>query len=383
MFRKLYFFSLSSFFILYCITPGFAAEDNSLEQRIQNLENELEELREKTDEKKELLDRDSFGELPDFLDRISLSGLVEVEGAYSSGYDDEDESDVQVATVEMGVDADLHEFVSSHVLFLWEEGEGEDITVDEAFITLGNTDKFPIIADLGRQYVPFGKFETHMVSDPLTLELGETQESAALVGFEYNGLYGGAYAFNGDVNEDSGEDHVENFGANLGYTLKRQDFGLDLQAGYISSIADTDGVEDALMTDDVQDYADGLTGSAKMTYRDFTLIGEYMTALDEFNSEELEFAGQGAEPEAWNLELGYTFDLSGRETTLAAAYQGTDQALALELPEERYMAVASMGFFDNLVSLSLEYAYDEDYSRSEGGTGEDAHTITSQMALAF
>ncbi|MFP4393607.1 MAG: LbtU family siderophore porin [Desulfohalobiaceae bacterium] len=111
--------------------------------------------------------------------------------------------------------------------------------------------------------------------------------------------------------------------------------------------------------------------------------GNEESALDEFKPNELEFEGHGAEPKAWNLELGYSFDLQGREATLTAAYQGTDEAQALDKPEERYLASASVGLFDNLASLSLEYAYDEDYSQPQGGTGEEAHTVTTQLAVEF
>jgi hypothetical protein len=221
-----------------------------------------------------------------------------------------------------------------------------------------------------------------MISDPLTLEIAEAQETSAFLGFEHSGAYGGVYLFNGDIDEDGEEDHLENFGANLGYAMEIEGFSFDISGGYISNIADTDGLSDAL-PDDIDDYADGATASAIFSYQGFSLIGEYVTALDDFEPGEMDFAGNGAEPEAWNLELGYSFDLSGHETTLATAYQGTDEALAMELPENRYMASASMGFFENTVFVSLEYAYDEDYDQSDGGTDEEAHTLTSQVALEF
>jgi len=33
----------------------------------------------------------------------------------------------------------------------------------------------------GQLYVPFGAFETGLISDPLTLEIGETRESTVLL----------------------------------------------------------------------------------------------------------------------------------------------------------------------------------------------------------
>jgi hypothetical protein len=74
--------------------------------------------------------------------------------------------------------------------------------------------------------------------------------------------------------------------------------------------------------------------------------------------------------------------VAGHETVFALAWQGTDEALALELPEDRYMGCLSVGLIDGL-TFSLEYAHDEDYSKSDGGTGDNADTVTTQLSLEF
>ncbi|MGM0425354.1 MAG: LbtU family siderophore porin [Thermodesulfobacteriota bacterium] len=374
-------FAACTLLAMLCLSaaPALAQDTTHLENRIQELEQKLEEvksgLQEEEQEQQTALDK--------AWERISLSGLLEVEGYYHQDFQDEEESSLEVATAEVGLDADLHDNVSTHILFLWEEGENNDnISVDEAFVSLGNFASCPAYGILGRQYVPFGAFETHMVSDPLSLEMGETQETAALLGFEHQGLYGSGYLFNGDVEEKGSDSHLDNFGLSLGYAAELADLELDLQLGYMNNMADTDGISDEL-DDEVRDYVDGGFARALLASRGFTFIAEYISALEDFEENELQFDSDGARPSAWNLELGYSFDFQGRETTLAAAYQGTDQALGLDLPEHRYLAVASMGLFDNLATLSLEYAYDEDYSESKGGTGDEAHTVTTQLAVEF
>jgi hypothetical protein len=94
------------------------------------------------------------------------------------------------------------------------------------------------------------------------------------------------------------------------------------------------------------------------------------------------FAGSGAEPEAWSLEAGLTFDLLDRETIFSLAWQGTDEARDLELPENRFGAAFRMFFLQN-TSLALEYLHDEDYDISDGGTGNDADSATMQVAVEF
>ena len=120
-----------------------------------------------------------------------------------------------LATMELGIDAEVNEYVSGHVLFLWEEDDTEPIDLDEGFITLSGGDACPGYFSVGKMYVPFGNFESNMVSDPLTLEMGETRESALQAGFDVDGFYGSVFAFNGDIDEAGEDSHIDNFGAQL------------------------------------------------------------------------------------------------------------------------------------------------------------------------
>lgn len=365
--------------------PSFAlgADTDQLEKRIDKLEEELERLPTSQQEKEEV----QAAPLDRLSDRLTFSGLLEVEGIYHSNYQDDASSDLELATLEFGVDAEIHEYVSSHVLFLYEEPTDEDIEVDKAVITLGNPAKFPVYLTAGRQYLPFGAYKTAMVSDPLTLEIAESQETALLLRFKEKGAYGGVYAFNGDVDESGdSEDHIDNYGANVGYQMETDDLATDISVSYLNNIADSDTLGDTLQDKtggEIKDYVPGMAASSSLEFNSFTLIGEYISVLDDFQQNEIGFDGNGARLSAWNAELGYSFDLQGRETTVAAAYQGTDEASDLELPRNRYMTSISVGLFQNNVTLSLEYAYDQDYDQDKGGTDEEAQTVTAQLATGF
>lgn len=107
-----------------------------------------------------------------------------------------------------------------------------------------------------------------------------------------------------------------------------------------------------------------------------------MSAIDAFDAAELAFAGRGAEPGAWQLELAYALDWRGTPVTTAVGLQGTDEALALGLPEERALAGITAEPW-RATSISLQLAHDRDYDRDDGGTGEDANTATVQLAVSF
>lgn len=373
---------------------GFSAESEEelrrqllelIEQHKKHAEriSELEaKLAEKASESSSIGSGKSF--LKTVTDNVALSGLVELEmNATDSDITDEDTSDITLATVELAIDATLSDWSSGHLLLLYEEGEEDDhIIIDEGTVTFGNTEKFPGYLTAGKMYVPFGSFESNMISDPLTLELGETNDSAVQVGFEAGDFYGSIYAYNGDVNEVGEDDEVDTFGANLGYGTVIDTMVINVGIDWMNNIGDTDGLGDAL-PDEIEDYVGGLSVHAFLETGPFTFIAEYVTALDDFEPAELDFKGDGAEPESFMIEAAYTTELfGGRATTFAIGYQGTDEALALELPEERYIGTVSLELFAN-TNLALEYFHDEDYDESDGGTDKDADSATMQVAVDF
>ena len=314
-------------------------------------------------------------------ERVTLSGVVELEAASAEDFNGNDTSDITLATVELGLDAEINEWVNAHILLLWEEDDTEPVDLDEGTITLGNLEKFPLYLTAGKMYVPFGSFESNMISDPLTLELGETRESAALVGFEASSFYGSFYAFNSDINETGDDDTIASFGANAGYGYENDNMSLDIGADWVNNIAAADIFSDAGITE-VQDYPSGLTAHLTIGYGPFMVIGEYLGALDAFQGDELDFNDTGAEPSAWNIEAAYTHEIKGKETTFAVGYQKTDEALALGFPEERILASIGVEIW-KYTSLALEYLDDEDYSLADGGTGNDANAATIQLAVEF
>ena len=382
-------------------STSYAVDNTELQRQLQELIEQNRQLTERISEIEAKLASGEPESLPEgegnsFLqtvtDSVELSGVVEIEmNSINDDINDEDTSDISLATVEIGIDASLSEWTSGHILLLYEEGEENNhIIVDEGTITIGNLEKSPFYLTAGKMYLPFGSFESNMISDPLTLEIGETGDSAVQIGFESGGFYGSVYTYNGDISETKdSDDKIDTFGANLGYSLVNDQMALDVGVDWMNNIGDTDALGDflgdpALATpDEVDDYVAGLSIHAVFTTGPFTLIGEYVAALDDFEATEISFDGKGAEPEAWNLEFSYTTEMfNGRETTFAVAYQGTDEALALELPEERYLAAVSLGIFDN-TSLALEWAHDEDYNTGDGGTGKDADSATMQLAVEF
>lgn len=349
----------------------------------------------------ERLDEALDAETPRWFERIEMGGLIEVEALYLEPFEGSDESDIVLATFEFGVASQINDWVRAEASLLFEEDE-TDLEVDVAFATIANPEVTPFYLNAGQYYLPFGAYETNLVSDPLTLEIGETRETAVEAGFVHRGFSGGIYAFNGD-NDIDGDNEIGSWGANLAFAAESDTLSWSAGLGYINDLGDSDVLQDAVADNrsarleellagedadagafntDPSERTGGWTANFAVVVRDWNLIGEYVSATEDFDRDSLAFDGSGARPEAWNVELGYTFALFGREQVLALAYQGTGEALALELPEERWLVGWSVALFDN-TALSLEYAHDRDYDRGDGGTDERANGVVAQLAVEF
>jgi len=350
---------------------------------VKSLENRIKQLEE------------AIGRKPEsekWYDRIQIRGLVEVEANQvntdfkTPATKDTSESDVDLATVELVVDAKIHQHVDGHVMFKW---EADTLFVDEGFITVVGTEQVPAYLIAGRQYIPFGNFESHFITDPLTLDLGETNEGAAVAGYRFGSdTYDiSVGAFNGKAPKANSDSTIANIVASFaGAPVKWLTFG----ASYTSNLAAADGLNDNLTrdfdtdgTNDVQRYVGGWSAFATAAFMKFKLIAEYVSALDEFAVGEV-FDANGTDtrkkkPSAWNFELSYAineaWEVAGRYETSSDTDE--DVGRGNGFAETRWGAVVNWGFFDS-TNLALEYlrsSYKDDFKTVDA--------FTAQLAIQF
>jgi hypothetical protein len=315
---------------------------------------------------------------------IKIGGTIEVEATQVESFTGTESSDITLAKVELYFDTEPHEFLKTHVQLLYEDDGNENITLDEAYATLGNTEKFPVYFQAGKWAVPFGNFDTDMGTDPLTKSLGETNEAAVLVGATWNGFAFEAYAYNGDTRKELSSNKIDQGGLAFGYSGKFKDVALDIGVGYILNIADSNGLTTALGDNAtaLNRYVAGFESHAGVIYNNITLRGGYMTAISKFQSSDLEYKGKGAKPKLWNLEAAYAANIFDKDVTLAATAQRTYRAFRAGLPESRYGGAVTVGIFEH-ADISLEYLRDYDYGTGSGGTGTVAHTGTLKLAVNY
>ena len=348
-----------------------------MEQRIQYLEERLAVQDQVIAEKKRTIARLSEQE-DAWFNGVEVGGAVELEAVYENPEGDDGTTDAAVATVEFGIAAQLDDQFSGEVVLSY-NNEDEDIEVDTATLTMASPDESWAVT-AGQLYVPFGSFETGLVSDPLTLEIGETREIAVTVDAGSGGFSTSVFGFKGDSDPDA---RLDGFGATVGYEMEADDTGFNVNVGYISDIGESDGLA---FEDD--DRMAGWFASGAVSMGGITLSGEYVgaatdaTHVDDDNELVYGFKGKAASPSAWMVEAAMDIELGGREATLAVGVQGTGEALASELPETRFLAGLSIALTEQ-VSLGIEWKRDTDYKAADGGSGESTDALTVLLGAEF
>jgi hypothetical protein len=280
--------------------------------------------------------------------------------------------------------------------------------MDRGFITIGNLERAPVYGTVGQFYVPFGQYLSNMVSAPLTQTLGQTRERAVTLGYDYhfgddkavNGLNAAVYAFKGDAHAtNSNNGQVNEGGVNAGYYLTEPKWNFHIAAGLLSNLADSLGLQNTgAPTSGFNGFGGSVpTGGSSVTENlvhrvpgfdthtaiglgdDWALLGEYVTATTRFNNSNLTFNGHGAKPSALHTELDYTIPYFQDHTTIALiGYEQTKDALALLMPQKRYLAALMTSIWKDTIE-DIEYRHDVNYSTNSSASGQGASVTTSGL----
>ncbi len=296
---------------------------------------------------------------------LRFHGLVELEARYRGGA-----TDPALATVELGLDYQLKRLIDVHVLALYEEDETTPPELDELILTWRQRGDSGFSFALGRLYVPFGYYDSVLIDDPLTLELGETRRTAIELGYRRQDLGLTLFGFDGD------ERRV--FGLGLNYQREEELGDYRLGWSWISDLRESDGLGEALGRQDSGRAAPAW--SAYLGWRRGGLegIAEYLAASGAVSA----MGSDVVDPAAWNLELDYTVSRDSRNLKFALAWQKTRDASDLGLPRSRWLAGLSAQIGRG-VTFALQYAKDRDDKATDRGEEKCYNAVTAQLAIVF
>ena len=294
--------------------------------------------------------------------------LMEAEGYYAESGGD-DESDLTLATVQFLLHAAVNDWIHGHLGLLWEEDDTESDNLDEGYIELGGTEDYPYYLIAGRFYLPFGNFKSAFISDPLTLELAEINQSSAMVGYDFEWIDVNVGAFKGDVEEGEEEDDtVSDFYASItcspaecfecGIYWLSDLLETETQAEFGSDAAQLNGY----------DKQGGAGAFANVYIGAFMFNAEFVSALDSYD-----IAGGSYMPMAFNLEA--SMQVSDKWLT-GLTFQGSDDLYA------DFEGGAFHVHADSLMHAMVLQGANELKSGSVADMGEPGIPVTPEVPLA-
>lgn len=314
-------------------------------------------------------------------ERIKICGTVDVEAGFSNvdrndpAAEDQKSGDVDLAAVEVAIGMAVNPQVDAYVLLKYED---DAVFLDEGFITWNGPKGCPASLTAGRVYIPFGSFESYFISDPLTLELGETNEGAVVMDCRLcdERIVVALGFFNGKTEKQDKDDLVSNYVARIAVSPME---GLSFGGSYTSNLASADAFSEQVQGD-LSEYVAGWSAFVSVTLMDrLTVNCEYLSSVNEFSAGEIYDAADNVEryPEAWNIELGYAFmdNLNG-----ALRYGGSkdgDAGHGEFLAETQFGVVMNWDTLDK-TRLSLEYM-----NGSYSGNYRTVDTVTAQLSVEF
>lgn len=352
---------------------------------------------------------------------LMLSGKIEGQAVYQKPYVGTHSNEIDLSGAELDFIPAFSEWAGGFVSLKYDNSQlnntqltkNSRIYVDRGFLTIGNLNKFPMYLTLGQVYAPFGIFSSNMITSPLTDAIFKIKARALIVGYNQSrkqGFYGQLFAFNGDSGTST-KDSINNGGANIGYTFNNNVWKADIGVAGIANVADASGMQDTSADSSVGFYGftkptgsnpnpeilvrqvPGLAVHANFGMGHVGFMGEYIKATSAFNPVNMMFNGYGAKPQAFNLEAYYNFQWCDKPAAITLGYGGTRQALALNVPKQRYIATFNTSIWKNTIE-SIEFRHDANYDNGDvasgaktavaiPGMGGSSNTITAQLGVYF
>ncbi len=298
------------------------------------------------------------------------------------------------------------------------------LDLQQGYITLGNPELFPIFLKIGKQFQDFGRYTIHPITRSMTQVMTESLQTSAELSFismwNNASLHGSIFTFQNQIPEmDIGDvtpfflpivsNHGNtNFGAQLGMGQVSTQLGWDIGVGYINDMmgindiayatafikntlaGDADGQVMNTNQSFYHERVSGLTAYGMVNSGPFSLSAHYVTALQSFNdldvsaslNEMTDDFLEGAQPWAADLQVAYGFNYFHRAQNLYLGYQQSGDAVALFIPERRWIAGYGIDVLKN-TNIGVEYSNDRAYSIAEGGNDENSNRVALRIGVMF
>ncbi len=275
------------------------------------------------------------------------------------------------------------------------------LTLEQGYALIGDFDQYPFFLKLGKYFQDFGRYQIHPITRSTTQVLSESLQTAAQAGFiTRNGFHGDVYAFDDGLKERTGTTPLAgvpghsstDYGAALGYDQVSDQLSFGVNLGYLYNMVGVNDIAQAISQfqfgtvtgGTYKDRVDGAAVDAYVGSGPFSLVGDYVSALESFNANDLNdgTAGKGAKPWGAGIQAGYGFNAWGKNQNVYLGYQASGDAVFVHLPKNRWEVGYNVDMWKN-TNLGLQLDHDHDYSVSNGGTGNNSNLISFRAGVKF
>jgi|GEM_PF-911587 len=297
----------------------------------------------------------------------------------------------------------------------------QKVTLEQAKVHFGNFDCSPFFAEVGKQFVDFGRYTTHPITASMTEVMSETLRNALKVGFISDmGIHGSVTGFQNGLYKSSDGNNMENtmnYVAALGYAHPDDQLGYDFGAAWMYNALganDLSAIVANLNTNSAAgtEYNSGNGGYhnrvasvaayADVNYDAFSLEARYVTVASHFGALDLPKSLQhsglaaftpnaglstgtatGAKPWAAGVQLGYAFNAWSRNQNVYLGYQASHDSVFLNLPHSRYVVGYGIDVLKN-TKLSAEWDHNNAWNVINGGpAGGNSNLFSVRAAVKF
>jgi len=220
---------------------------------------------------------------------------------------------------------------------------------DHAYVKIKNNQIVNSEILFGIQYVPYGDYQNNAIPATFTQLLTQTQAGSLVVNSFINDFTVSAFILNGKKAPNK-ERSINNFGMQVKYDYERY----NLKIGYLYNIANAVNyivwspssarqISNPLGVTYRKRVAGIAINALAKFYDEYRLEFGYTSALNKFDSRDLNWKLDGAKPRALLARFGKKIMLAGYNTNLSLNYQYSWQALNVRgpnlfrgLPKQRY-----------------------------------------------
>lgn len=273
-----------------------------------------------------------------------------------------------------------------------DEANKDKLILDQGLVTVGNLDVSPIYATVGDYYMPFGRYNSYMVSDSLPKLLGGTKAKAISLGWANKDSLNSNFFFmqknvasNGAVRPDQNTP----WGASIDFERSINNVKVKTSLSYVNSMANGKLISSGLCnvsggacynTADSKD-SHGVDAIATLGYGPFEVSADYLTAIDDMTLNTTK-----VKPTANHLEARYLFKTLGKNSDVAVSYGQTKHIADLPLPSKQYGATYSVAIND-YITTDVEYVTKKHVNVADAGSASpkyaNDHVVTGDVVVWF